>query len=53
MSASSKSFEPYIKDFTFYKSRFANKHKEIKQKLREFATMVEKFESQNNNEHSG
>lgn len=25
-----KSFEPFIKDFAFYKSRFAGKHKEIK-----------------------
>lgn len=50
--SSSKSFEPFIKDFAFYKQRFANKHKEIKLKLRDFGTMVEKFES-SNSDHSG
>ena len=38
------SFEPFIKDFAFYKARFSMKHKEIKAKLRDFGLMVERFE---------
>jgi hypothetical protein len=34
---------PYIKDFTFYKARYSSKHKEIKGRLREFATTVQQF----------
>jgi hypothetical protein len=37
--------EPFIKDFAFYKTRFTNKHKEIKTKLREFGAIVERFEN--------
>ena len=40
--------EPYIKDFAFYKNRFAAKHKEIKAKLREYGAIVERFEQQKN-----
>mmetsp|Transcript_27646 Transcript_27646/g.20764 ORF Transcript_27646/g.20764 Transcript_27646/m.20764 type:complete len:132 (-) Transcript_27646:443-838(-) len=40
----SKSSKPFIKDFEFYKGRFQSKHKEIKVKLREFGSMVERFE---------
>ena len=36
--------EPYIKDFAFYKTRFAAKHKEIKTKLREYGAIVERFD---------
>jgi len=38
--------EPFIKDFAFYKTRFTNKHKEIKVKLRDFGVIVDRFESQ-------
>jgi hypothetical protein len=40
-----KSFDPFIKDFAFYKARFGMKHKEIKALLREFASLVERFEA--------
>ena len=36
---------PYIKDFAFYKTRFGEKHKEIKLMLREFACIVERFQA--------
>ena len=35
--------QPYIRDFAFYKSRFTTKHKDIKNKLREFGVIVDKF----------
>ena len=35
------------KDFGHYKLRFTNKHKDIKNKLRDFGSMVERFEQQN------
>ena len=38
--------EPYIKDFAFYKSRFAIRHKEIKTKLRDYGAIVERFEQE-------
>ena len=41
-----RSFDPFIKDFAFYKARFSTKHKEIKNKLRDFGTLVERFDSQ-------
>lgn len=43
MSRQNNLNEPYIKDFAFYKSRFAGKHKEIKMKLRDYALIVERF----------
>lgn len=37
---------PYIKnDFTFYKSKFNTKHKEIKQSLHKFGAIVEQFQN--------
>ncbi|CDW84213.1 UNKNOWN [Stylonychia lemnae] len=48
MNRKTHSNEPYIKDFAFYKTRFANKHKEIKHKLRDYALIVERFQDQSN-----
>ena len=39
--------KPFMNDFAFYKSRFISKQKEIKQKLKEFSTMVDRFEQSN------
>ena len=35
----SQSSKPFIKDFQFYKQRFINKHREIKDLLKKFAMM--------------
>ena len=32
---------PYIKDFTFYKSRFSQRHKAIQLKLKDFSKLLE------------
>ena len=45
MNATSED-EPFIKDFAFYKTRFTNRHKEIKRKLREFGVIVDRFAAQ-------
>jgi len=45
-----KQLQPYIKDFGFYKTRFAQKQKELKEKLRDFALLVENFEEKNEGE---
>lgn len=42
-TASTREEQPFIKDFAFYKSRFATAHKQIKAKLRDFAVIVERF----------
>ncbi len=43
-SAKIKEEQPFIKDFAFYKNRFATAHKQIKVKLRDFGVIVERFQ---------
>lgn len=50
MNRSTHSNEPFIKDFAFYKARFSLKSKDIKEKLRQFGAMVDRFESHSQNE---
>jgi len=37
--------KPFIKDFHFYKARFGGKHKEIKDMLRNYSSLIDRYES--------